>query len=240
MNIRIVINSLIIIFIIHIIILNLDYSYNIGNGNEYNKIMTKINSNNIEQFTDDTSSIKFLTENEDDEFKKKMLKYIQHDIPDSNNNKFETKNTYPVEPSNTFLSNNNVPNFESNVADTKKFYNINYDSLDEDSLKSTSLTTLQNYNDLNKTTSSCNSNIIQEPCKLTEFGREPTKLPDTWKYKNELPMNGGSINGIYGFDNLESQFAVYNPNKINLQNSTDNNFTDIPHNDLRKPIVYED
>ena len=52
-------------------------------------------------------------------------------------------------------------------------------------------------------------------------------------------MNGGKINGIVGFDTLESQFAIYNPNKLNLQTANQNNFNNIPHDDLRKPIVYE-
>jgi hypothetical protein len=52
-------------------------------------------------------------------------------------------------------------------------------------------------------------------------------------------MNGGNMNGIIGFDSLESQFAIYNPNKLNLQSANSNNFDNIPHNDLRKPIVYE-
>jgi len=33
---------------------------------------------------------------------------------------------------------------------------------------------------------------------------------------------------------------MYNPNKLNLQSVNDKKFDNIPHNDLRKPIVYED
>ena len=85
--------------------------------------------------------------------------------------------------------------------------------------------------------------------RSTETGRESIELPTSWQYKSELPMNGGSMNGIYGFDNLESQFASFNDNsvngndhangtQVNLQPSNDNNFKNIPHNDLRKPVVY--
>jgi len=71
MNIRIIINSLILIFIIHIIILNINYSYDIGN------------KKNIENFSDD-NTVSFLmdnvnTNNKDDDFKQKMMKYIQQD-----------------------------------------------------------------------------------------------------------------------------------------------------------------
>ena len=233
MNIRIVINSLILIFIIHIIILNINYSYNIGN------------KKNIEGFTDtNDSTVNFLMDNNnDDEFKQKMMKYIQQDYQPPKENTFESKNLYPVEPSNTYLSDNNVPNFESNVADTKKFYSINYDNLNEKDLKATSIDNLKNYENLKKDDSNKESLTVvsnyDEPCHIKEHGRESIKLPDTWNYKNELPMNGGTMNGIFGFDSLESQFALYNPNKLNLQSSDKEKFNNIPHDDLRKPIIYE-
>jgi hypothetical protein len=241
MNIRIIINSLILIFIIHIIILNINYSYDIGN------------KKSIENFSDD-KTVSFLMDNinsnnnKNDDFKEKMMKYIQQDYEVPKENKFETKNVYPVEASNTYLSDNNVPNFESNVADTKKFYTINYDNLDETNLKSTSINNLKNYESLSKDNKEVNnkekdnitiSSNYDKPCHIKEHGRESIELPDTWNYKNELPMNGGTMNGIYGFDSLESQFALYNPNKLNLQSSEKNNFDNIPHNDLRKPIIYE-
>ena len=243
MNIRIVINSLILIFIIHIIILNINHTYDIGN------------KKNIENFSDD-NPVTFLLDNlnaaannnkGDDDFKQKMMKYIQQDYEPHKENTFESKNLYPVEPSNSFLSNNNVPNFESNVADTKKFYTINYDNLDETNLKSTSIDNLKNYESLNKNNTKEISNDpsitissnYDQPCHIKETGRESIKLPDTWTYKNELPMNGGGMNGIYGFDSLESQFAMYNSNKLNLQSSDKDKFDNIPHNDLRKPIIYE-
>lgn len=230
MNIRIIINSLIIIFIIHIIILNLNYSYDFGKKKE------------IEKF-----SMSFLTDNSDnklnEEFKKKMLKYIQSDYTPHVENKFEEKNLHQVEASNTFLSNNNNPNFESNVADISKFYNINYDNLNENDLKSTSINNLKNFESLNKNKEKEHMTIdvqSKEPCNVKSYGRESTTLPDTWLYKDELPMNGGKMNGIFGFDSLESQFAIYNPNKLNLQTVNDNdNLKNIPHDDLRKPIIYE-
>ena len=237
MNIRIIINSLILIFIIHIIILNINYSYDIGN------------KKNIENFSDD-NTVSFLmdnatTNNKDDDFKQKMMKYIQQDYETPKENKFESKNIYPVEASNTYLSDNNVPNFESNVADTKKFYNINYDNLDESNLKATSINNLKNYESLgkdNKESNSSSTTVISnydQPCHIKEHGRESIKLPDTWSYKNELPMNGGNMNGIVGFDTLESQFAIYNINKLNIETVDDNKFKNIPHDDLRKPIIYE-
>ena len=176
----------------------------------------------------------FLTNNNDnDDFKKKLLKYIQEDEP-VKETEFEKKNLLKVEASNTYVNDNNVPNFESNVADISKFYKVNYDNLDENELKSTSIESLNKINNskpVSKTEKDCNTDI---------YGRDSKVMPDNWSYKNEMPMNGGTMNGIIGFDSLESQFAMYNPNKLNLQSVNDKKFDNIPHNDLRKPIVYED
>jgi len=190
----------------------------------------------------------FLTSNNNDasndEFKKKLLKYIQQDEQTDKTTMFEKKNLNSVEASNYFLSDNNHPNFESNVADIKKFYTVNYDNLDESQLKSTSLETLKTIDNMNTVEKINNVVTIdthsKQPCNVKEYGRTSTLTPDYWSYKDELPMNGGTMNGIYGFDNLESQFAVYNPNKLNLQTVSDDKFNNIPHNDLRKPIIYED
>ena len=224
MDIKIIINSLIIIFILHIIILNINYSINIGN-------------NKIENFSDSDKedSMKFLTSNDtsNEEFKKKLMKYIQVDeVPKET--EFEDKNFNKVGASNTYLNDNNVPNFESNVADISKFYKINYDNLNEDQLKSTSIESLNKTKEVTIIDSQS-----KQPCNIKEYGRTSTINPDNWVYKDELPMNGGNMNGIVGFDNLESQFAIFNQNKLNLQSVNDKDYNNIPHNDLRKPIVYE-
>ena len=217
MNIKIIINGFIIIFILHIIIININYSMTIGKEHFNNETVPVKPVEN---------SMDFLTGgNNNDEFKKKLLKYMQQDEP-IKQTEFENKNINKVEASNTFISDNNTPNFESNVADISKFYKINYDNLDATELKETSLTKL-------KTNPDC------KVSKDEHFGRDSNPMPDNWNYKNELPMNGGNMNGIIGFDSLESQFAIYNPNKLNLQEADKSKFDNIPHNDLRKPIVYE-
>ena len=149
------------------------------------------------------------------------MKYIQQDNinpkgDDELSNTFIKKNVLDIHASNSYLSNNNVPNFESNVADISKFYNINYDNLNENQLKQAS------------------QNIIKNVEESKRTGRESIEQPDYWEYKNELPMNGGGMGGIYGFDELESQYATFDKNKV----SQTNQFNNIPKNDLRKPVVY--
>ena len=228
MDIRVIINGLIIIFILHIILLNINYTVTIGNKKSYENFESNIDINNNTENGSNDKTMKFLTEtydnnNDNDDFQKKLMKYIEEPQP-VKENKFEQKNVSQVLPSNNFIGTNNVPNFESNVANVSKFYNINYDNLTETKLKEVS---------------TVETPTVNQQTPIKHEGRESTELPLTWEYKNELPMNGGSMNGVFGFNSLESQFAIYNGNKLNLQCANDNNFNNIPHDDLRKPIIYE-
>ncbi len=213
MNYRILIHALILIFIIHIIIINLDFEINIGNKKE--SFENKDSEKNKEK-----KSLDFLLENKDNdnEFIKKMKQLS--DSSDTTNN-----NVKDVIPSNGYLSNDNKPNFESNVEDTSKYYNIqnNYDNLNENQLQSTPL------NDLKE------KNIVQTINKV-DNSRESIEKPTTWEYNNELAMNGGLMNGIVGFDGLESQYSNFgSPLLMKGENKT--NFENIPNDDLRKPVV---
>lgn len=224
MNIKYIINILLILFILHIILINVNIQIKIGEKkNEYFE-------NNKEK-TQDISK----TDNQnskDDEFRKKLLKYIQaENIIHKEENEFNKLNNSDIAPHNVYTDENNVPNFESNVADIKQFYNINYDNLSE--------------NELKDSVSNCpvdaplNNNLTPQNC-VQPLVRKSTELPVTWEYNNELPMNGGSMNGIFGYDGLESQFSSFASQVMDLQPASDNNFQNIPHNDLRKPIVYSD
>ena len=252
MDIKIIINAFIIIFILHIIIINLNYSKNIGQK-KYKDTL-----NYLENFdSSEKNSLNYLMEDnnnkKDTEFQNKLMNYIKPPEP-KEKTEFEKKNISDVMAGNSFLSDKNEPNFESNVADISKFYNINYDNLDENTLKSTSLENLQKVKELeieniinnqnndsnNQNNNNTNNNQpINSPFNVKHDGRNPTQTPDNWLYKDELPMNGGALGGIVGFDELESQFAIYNPNKMNIESADKTNFKNIPHDDLRKPVVYE-
>ena len=251
MNFNIIIHALIIIFILHVIIINLDYSITIGNKTNINKNIE--NMTNQKQFkiiekNNDEDSLDFLLGNnkKNDAFKKKMNDYI-NDIQVKKNDirEFDTKNEFPVIASNSFLDNENTPNFESNVADTPKFYKINnndnsskftnsYDNLNEDDLKQTSLSKLKNNssNIINK------SNNIETKVNISSNTvRQSQVNPDNWSYKNDFPMNGAPMNGIIGFDGLESQYADFS-SLFKLENNSKQPIETLPHDDLRKPVVY--
>lgn len=216
MNFKVIIHALILIFIIHIIIINLDYEVDIG------KKIEKFGSIKKEE-KNQNKSLDFLLENKDDNEFINRMKKISNSI-EKKENKPDEQN---IVPSNGYVNNENHPNFESNVEDVSKFYKIqnNYDNLIENELKTTSL------DELNKKS----ENIVTEIQKVDPQVRIAEDKPNVWEYKNEFAMNGGSMNGIIGFDGLESQYAGFGSNL----NFTDNkqNFENIPHDDLRKPVV---
>lgn len=236
MNYRIIIHAIIILFVIHIILINTNYTITIGKKIESfrNTLLPeemnekKINTkNNLEKM--ENNSLNFLRNNEkDNEFIQKMNMFSQEKSDES---EFIKKNEFPVIPSNGILNNENVPNFESNVADTPKFFKINnsYDNLEETELQATSI------QDLNKKS----TNILEKELNIDNQVRQSNERPNNWEYNNEFAMNGGAMEGIVGFDGLESQYANFG-SLLNMKNNEnkENNENNIPHDDLRKPVVY--
>jgi hypothetical protein len=252
MNINIIIHELIIIFILHVIIINLDYTIIIGNKRNIPKNIENMTNQkqtkNIEK-NNESESLDFLLGNskKNDAFQQKMNNYIKEIQVRKNETKdFDTKNEFPVIAANSFLDNENTPNFESNVADTPKFYKINnnddtskfansYDNLNENDLKQTSLSTLKNNSNIfNKST-----NVEKDINIASNTVRQSQVNPDNWSYKNDFPMNGAPMNGIVGFDGLESQYADFG-SFFKLETNTKQPIETLPHDDLRKPVVYND
>ncbi len=263
--IHVIINALIIIFVLHFIISSINFNQILGNPKKtIENFLTSTMENTsphkglveLDRALENkninlSDSIKFLTEDtqteqnqKDEDFKKKLLSFIKKDNSESLTN-FEEKNVLPVLPSNSFTSNENVPNFESNVLNVQRFYkrDLNGDSLDnldEKQLKKASekYSNEQSEGRVIKETPIPNlSNDVNDI--RDNYGRISTKNPPVWQYKDELPMNGGNMGGIVGFNSLESQFEIYNGGQINMQPANSSNFEVIPHDDLRKPIIYE-
>ena len=232
MNYRIIIHALILLFILHIIIINTNYTVTIGNKveNFRNTFIPekKINKKDKIEKMENDNSLNFLGDSDkDNDFIQKMNAFSQKKNIESN---FDKKNEFPVIPANGILNNENVPNFESNVADTPKFFNINnsYDNLNESGLKSTSI------QDLNKESTT----ILEKEIPMDNQVRQSNERPNNWEYNNEFAMNGGSMGGIVGFDGIESQYADFG-SLLNMKKyDNEKNENNIPHDDLRKPVVY--
>jgi hypothetical protein len=263
MNFNIIIHALIIIFILHVIIINLDYTITIGNKRNINQNVENMTNQkqtkNIEK-NNESESLDFLLGNskKNDAFQQKMNNYIKEiEVRKNETINFDTKNEFPVIAANSFLDNENTPNFESNVADTPKFYKINnnddtskfansYDNLNENELKQTSLSTLKNNSNKSNNSNSNNSNIFNKVNNIekdiniaSNTVRQSQVNPDNWSYKNDFPMNGAPMNGIVGFDGLESQYADFG-SFFKLETNTKQPIETLPHDDLRKPVVYSD
>ncbi len=264
--IHIIINAIIIIFVLHFIINSINFNQILGNPKKIMENFRSLENTNphkgvveVDQNLENSNielsdSLKFLTEDspyetnqKDEDFKKKLLSFIkkkENNVTDMRT--FEEKNVLPVVPSNSFTSNENVPNFESNVLNVQRFYKRNLsgdslDNLDESQLRKAS----EKYSNeqssdrkiLKETPIPNLSNDVND--SRDNYGRISTKNPPVWQYKEELPMNGGNMGGIVGYDSLESQFQIFGGGELNMQPANSPNFDVIPHDDLRKPIVYE-
>ena len=175
MNLKVIINSLLIIIVLHLFLQNLNYEMNIGIENVVKK------NNNIENFESDNS-------------RDSLLKFLDSDGVDSNN----------PNPSNSNLENNSNPNFNGENNDISQFFNI-YDNLNEKDLGD-SVKKMNDYED--------SQNYLE---KTSTFEQQ-------WQYKNEMPMNGGSLgnDSVVGFDSLDGNYASINfnddvPKENNIQ-----------------------
>lgn len=133
-----------------------------------------------------------------------------------------------VKPNNYWVNDENSANFMSNVLNTHKFYDID-------------LSTNDKCTDTGTNTSTYNMNKIEDQTcfpKRTGDNLEPF-MPDNWNYKNELPMNGGTIVGnVVGFDSLNTGYSTFGTeNIVNLdcQNRVDCN---LPSDDIRFGLGY--
>jgi hypothetical protein len=114
-----------------------------------------------------------------------------------------------VNPSNFYTQNFNTPNFTTDVMDLRKYYDY-----DLPASKSSAETKEDKY-----------GNRDGEMFRRTEADTFPWKQgpdknenvnvmeSDYWSYKEELPMNGGSFDGMVGYQNMGSSFAFFDQYK---------------------------
>lgn len=140
----------------------------------------------------------YLDNGEPDDYdpKKELLDYI------NGNNVHETiSRNEVIKPSNFYVSNENVPTHDSNVTDIRDHYQYHWEDPTKKQLEPVDQAI---------------DKLTQTPSHLAPDG---TIKPDTWVYKNELPMNGGALMGdIHGFDTLESEFATFGDANPVVQN----------------------
>lgn len=247
MNLRIILNALLIILIIHLLIQNLNLNEVIGTPKEnfenndkktMNFLMNDNNENEINISNNTEVKSKLI-----EYIKRNTATYLDNDDSNVSNDSLGASNSV-VLPDNVYESNENVPNFDSNVADIKVFYKNNFDNLEKQNLPDIKETPLNNENRSMEQNCQAIDSISKQACNVDNNASCPTIRPDTWTYKNELPMNGGLMNGIVGFDSIDSQYAVYDTSRLNIQSCNENGMDNGPgfnentqKNDIRKPDI---
>ncbi len=188
MDIKTIINIILIIIIISFILDNINIEYNIGCNKEYydNKI------NEIEEITNETTDGEKNNDtnnNNDSDIEQELLDYANNLMSKDKKDKiekFDNNDNNKVKPNNYFISDNNINDFESNIVDSDKFYSLDFDNVNNNTR---------------------NDNINNNKSV-------------TWEYKNEKPINGGAIfNNVYGFNDNESSFAIFNEKNSNIKSS---------------------
>jgi hypothetical protein len=189
---------------------------NISNKNMYNKVPSEdllnpnnindtidedlLNPNNINDTIDEELSIEqelyehaIRNTNSLEEFTSngnsiQSNTYLPNGLPNGN----QLNNCNSIKPVNQFTSQYNIPNFSSECLNTDKFYSLKNDNH------------AYYYDDKGTKHNITQKNISNEP--------------DTqWKYKNEIPMNGGNLfNNVYGVDVSDSGYAVFDIKNNNL------------------------
>lgn len=211
MNFKAIINAILIIFLLHLLLRNINFG-------KFDKKYAK-----KENFTtQENKSLKFLLD----------LPPVDSSNPSDTTNTcydklvdYVDKCTDSVKPGNYFIENENTANFKSNVLNVHKFYNRNegsYDGLDAQQL---SELIPKNYPEKQEENDPAFLKKIEDQtCFPKRDIRDNTQLvkPDNWNYKNELPMNGGQIlNGIVGYDSLDDAYAIYSQNRTTVSPKCD-------------------
>jgi hypothetical protein len=114
--------------------------------------------------------------------------YLPNGLP--NGNKISGCND--IKSGNHFASNYNIPNFSSECANTQKYYSLKNDNH------------AYYYDDKGNKHNITERNVSNS-------------ISNSWKYKNEIPMNGGAIfDNVSGVDDFDDQFATFNSQNNNI------------------------
>ena len=114
-----------------------------------------------------------------------------------------------VNPANFYTQDYNTPNFTTDVLDLRKYYDY-----DLPASKSTSGpkegTSGDSQGEMFRKTKEDNFPWLEGP---DNNEKKNVMESDYWSYKDELPMNGGSFDGIVGYQNMGDSFSFFNQYK---------------------------
>jgi hypothetical protein len=222
MDFRIIINSLLIIILLHLLLKNINYGKIIT---FYRENFNNNSQNHLENKKDDEEnknkdeSLDFLLDLKGEY--KQMETYV---------NKC---NNIDIKAGNYYVEDENTSNFKSNVLNINDFYKTNksligtYDNLDQNQLQNLQ-TVLR---------SETKKLLDPENNPYDKFNKYNMNNNNQWKYNNDLTMNGNKIyDNVYGYDNFETNYTTYNNNII--YNHPKNNSNSLFQDDERMGLGY--
>ena len=209
MNMKVIINALLIILVIHLLTRNISYKKIFSNG------ITTETLNTTHNMMGNNKSINFLIDKDVDLSENFETKCVEKkEVNKSYQNLVDYVNKcddHQVKPGNYYVTDENTSNFTSNVLNVNKFYDKNligdYDGLSQltpSDYVEPPLTKEQEVGVIDQ--------VGNQTCFPNRNINDNTEIikPDNWKYKDEVPMNGGEfMKDLVGFDNLESAYANY-------------------------------
>jgi hypothetical protein len=231
MNLKVILNALLIILILHLLIKNSGVSEVIGSSKERFENSAPVDNNTMNFLMKGGDTVVNVGQN--DNIRNKLVDYVSRNTAtyfEVNKNALGDSNMN-VMPSNIYQNDENHPNFESNVANISKFYENNFDNLEQKDLENSPVNNQNLLMDQNPQTI---DNISKQACNIDTNANLPVISDQQWSYKNEVPMNGGSFMGnITGFCDHDAQYSIYDTSSLNVSSCVDST----SKNDIRKPDI---
>lgn len=207
MNFKILINAVLVILLLHLLIQNITYKKVIS----WSGPSERFNGNYLEDSSEHNETLQFLLDTPMYKSSPEQKATSCYDELENYVSKCENEPNQ-VKAGNFYVEDENSSNFMSNVLNTHKFYDRNtennnpYDGLDLNQLieKKYDPSTLEKVkNQQCYPPRNLHDNKPLYPPNVAK--------PDNWNYKNELPMNGGTVVGnVVGFDTLNDGYSIYN------------------------------
>lgn len=114
-----------------------------------------------------------------------------------------------VNPGNFYTQDYNTPNFTTDVMDLRKYYDYDLPAKPQKE-ENAIIPTVPENGEMFRKTKADNFPWLEGPDKNENKNIIES---DYWSYKDELPMNGGSFNGIVGYQNMGDSFSFFNQYK---------------------------
>jgi len=149
----------------------------------------------------------FVKDQTDPNFQKKMESFT---VAEKNRVSGNLEKLYKqVNPANFYTQDFNTPNFTTNVMDLRKYYDYDLPA-SKSKTGPEEGTSGSHQGEMFRKTEADNFPWLEGPNKNKNANIMES---DYWSYKEELPMNGGSFNGLVGYQNMGGAFAFFDQYK---------------------------